>query len=204
MPFLRDAQAERAFVRLGIVRLVFRAGIRPRGRANESHILFRLFAKNERALVSAPLHICAAQGCWPFELEIPVEGSFDFQWLRCVDIEQNRRSLFVYRDKESFSHGKGIAGVKNRTRFWMNRKGTRQRFRRNLTSRYVEAEMEVAEKLERVNPGFHASCFIAQERRSLPGGRQKFPRTYRPRQLERVRFLGASVRGESEAHQERH
>ena len=165
-------------MRLGIVGLVFLALFRGRRRPHYCDELLRLLTHDKRAGVHIPRHVRAADCGGPLQLKIAHEARFDFERLLGFHIEQDDRARFFHRDKKGFAHGERVAAVDDGARFRPNNDRARQRFRWNDAIALVKSQMEFAQKLQRIDPRFHASGFVPEQSRARSDYRQKLPRPH--------------------------
>src|SRR5258706_6149320 len=156
------------------------------GRTDESHVLLLLFSQNESMLFRVPTHVGATECRGPFQLEIAMKNNLYVDRFGGVDVDQDDGTGLVDRDEEGFTNREGVAGIEDGAGFRAHRERTSQRLRRNLAVAHMEAQMEIAQDLQRINPRLEASRFIPQQAGALAGVGKKFPRTDGTRKLERA------------------
>ena len=112
-----------------------------------------------------------------------MKRGFHFQRLLGLDFEQNDRARLVHRHAQRFAHAKGIADVQNRRGLGTNRQRSCQTLGGKRAIADVKRQVELAKNLQRIDPGFKSSRFVAEQSRASTHDRKKFPGANRARQL---------------------
>ena len=131
-------------------------------RPDESGELVRLFAEIDRVQLLVPVDVGSSQSGGPLELEIPGESSFDFKRLLGFDFEQDHRAHLIPRNAQRFADAEGIAGIQNRCRLGLHRQRSRETFSGKCAVADMKDQVEPAKNLQRIDPRFKSSRFIAE------------------------------------------
>ncbi len=138
------AEAEGIFAGAGVVGVEFFLSFYGGGGAEESGEGFGFFAEVEGVAVAVPVGVSGAEAGGPFEGEVTVEDSFDFEREFGFDIEGDEGAGLVDWNEKRFADGESVAGVDDGGGFGAHGDGACQSVGVEDAFTGVEAEMQIA------------------------------------------------------------
>ena len=192
---------KRAFLRAGIVGVVFLVDFGGGRRTHKSREFLLLLAEVKRIHRRVPVPVGSAQRGRPFQLEITLELDLHVQGTRGLNLDDDHSPGLAHRNEKRLAHRERVPGVENRAGLRPHREGASQRLRWNHMAVHQKSQVEIAQNFQRINPGLKVSRFVAQQSGALAHRRKKLPGTDRAREFKGSRRLNRTGR-KRQTHQE--